>query len=229
MRLIANEKCLAAATTCTLHVAMETENSSTKDDDSDFATVNPTGLSWDVQAEALVTDNNFESGKLECNAASLNQTYPNMSLTPIHLRDGDQLVVSREVPSETYSIAILDGDREVIASAQSGHDISHTATEDETLYLAASGSTIHTLVYSVSDDGTSASDMLDLMESKLPITVRFSYTTGQRNREEDDIILEGLAYISDYSLTATNRQNSVYTVTLTGTGELSMVDDDSSN
>lgn len=48
--------CIAAATTCTLHCALDVQEDTTKDTEGDWIEQEPVGLNWDVQTEALVLD-----------------------------------------------------------------------------------------------------------------------------------------------------------------------------
>lgn len=47
-------KCVALAQTCTVHLALELEEDTTKDDVSDWIDYIPVGISWDAQTQALV-------------------------------------------------------------------------------------------------------------------------------------------------------------------------------
>lgn len=53
-------QCIAAATNCVVHVVANVEESTTKDDEDGFVIKEVTGLSWDVQAEALILDDTDE-------------------------------------------------------------------------------------------------------------------------------------------------------------------------
>lgn len=57
-----SEKCIAMATSCQFHVAAETQDSSTKDSEGDWAENEVTGLSWDAQTDSLVTLTDNGSG-----------------------------------------------------------------------------------------------------------------------------------------------------------------------
>ena len=219
--MIVDEKCVASSTSCTLHVALQTEEASTKDDDAEFATVNPTGLSWDVSVDALVTDNNLISGEVITDTSIANEDYPYSSLTPINLRDGDILNVQRAVPANQTALCLITADvEEELATAAAGHDISFTADEDMTVYIA-SDTDGEGVIYYVVDAAQNATSLIEATGTK--VTLEFSTMGGIRNREEETPVLEGEAFITDFSLTATNRQNSVYTVQFTGTGDLSFV------
>lgn len=47
-------KCVAQATSCQVHLALQLEDSSTKDSTGDFQEQDPVGKSWDMQTDSLV-------------------------------------------------------------------------------------------------------------------------------------------------------------------------------
>lgn len=47
-------KCVAQATNCQVHLALQLEDSSTKDSTGDFQEQDPVGKSWDMQTDSLV-------------------------------------------------------------------------------------------------------------------------------------------------------------------------------
>ena len=72
-----SEKCIAMATSCTFHVAAETQDSSTKDDTGDWQMNEVVGLSWDAQTDSLVTlTDNGSNGELpqDLFSAMINKT-----------------------------------------------------------------------------------------------------------------------------------------------------------
>lgn len=66
-------------------------------------------------------------------------------------------------------------------------------------------------------------DLLSLIINKTLVTLAFDQTTGTNNRtgQNASIKRSGQAYLTDFSLTAPNRQNSTLTCQFTGTGALS--------
>ena len=56
IRLFIGDKCIAAATSCTLHIAANLEDSSTKDSTGDWQEQECTGKSWDFSGEMVVVD-----------------------------------------------------------------------------------------------------------------------------------------------------------------------------
>ena len=76
------------------------------------------------------------------------------------------------------------------------------------------------------DNGTNGElpqDLLSLIISKTKVTLTFDQTAGANNRVGQNSVIKrsGEAYLSDYNLTAQNRQNSQLTCQFTGTGALS--------
>lgn len=133
LRVMVGGKCVAMATSCTIHVAAQTEDSSTKDDTGDWAENEVVGLSWDASTDSLVT---------------------------------------------------------------------------------------------LTDNGTNGElpvDLLSLIINKTKVQLTFDTTAGTNNRtgQNSAIKKSGYAYLTDYSLTAPNRQNSTLTCQFSGTGALS--------
>lgn len=65
LRILVGGKCVAMATSCTLHVSAQLEDSSTKDSVGDWQEQEVTGLSWDAQTDSLVTlEDNGTNGEL---------------------------------------------------------------------------------------------------------------------------------------------------------------------
>ena len=76
------------------------------------------------------------------------------------------------------------------------------------------------------DNGTNGElpqDLMSLIISKTKVTLTFDQTAGTHNRVGQNSVIKrsGEAYLTDYNLTAPNRQNSTLNCKLTGTGALS--------
>lgn len=132
LRLLIGGKCVAFSTSCTAHVSLNLEESSTKDSTNNFTEQTPTGISWDMSCDAL------------------------------------------------YSV---DAD----------------AT------------------------GVNAIDALDTVLAQQKVQVQFEETTGDKNRVAvtGGAVYSGYAWVNDISINAANRQNTSYTIQLTGDGQLS--------
>ena len=76
------------------------------------------------------------------------------------------------------------------------------------------------------DNGTNGelpTDLMSLIINKTLVTLTFDQTAGTNNRvgQNSAIKRSGTAYLTDYNLTAPNRQNSTLNCKFTGTGPLS--------
>lgn len=64
LRVMVGNKCVAAATSASVHVAQELQDSSTKDSTGDWTEQEVTGLSWDASCDALfVIDSSDTTGE----------------------------------------------------------------------------------------------------------------------------------------------------------------------
>ena len=131
LRILIGGKCVAFATSCTVHVSVNLEESSTKDSTNNFVEQTPTNISWDMSCDAL---------------------------------------------------------------------------------------------YSVDADATGVNgvDSLDTVLAQQRVQVQFEQTTGDKNRVpvSGAAVYSGYAWVNDISINAPNRQNTSYTLQLTGDGEL---------
>ena len=78
----------------------------------------------------------------------------------------------------------------------------------------------------LTDNGTNGelpTDLLSLIINKTVVTLTFDETAGTNNRtgQNSAIKRSGQAYLTDYSLSAQNRQNSTLSCQFTGSGPLS--------
>jgi len=56
LRVFISDKCIAAATDCSIHIGTNLEDSSTKDSSGNWQQQECTGKNWDITASALVID-----------------------------------------------------------------------------------------------------------------------------------------------------------------------------
>lgn len=76
------------------------------------------------------------------------------------------------------------------------------------------------------DNGTNGElpqDLMSLIINKTKVQLTFDQTSGTNNRTAQNSAIKrtGYAYLTDYNLTAPNRQNSTLNCKFTGTGALS--------
>jgi hypothetical protein len=71
-------------------------------------------------------------------------------------------------------------------------------------------------------NGELPTDLMSLIINKTKVTLTFDQTSGTNNRVAQNAAIKrsGDAYLTDYSLSAPNRQNSALTCQFTGTGPL---------
>lgn len=204
-----NMRCIAAATSCTLHVAAQVQDNSSKDTANAWAQNEVVGLSWDVSADALVVEDHIlESGSVVCTQQEgTYYIYPNA----FTLDAGDTLKIHTQ-----EHVYILDEQFEVLGSDE------YTATgPGESVYIAGELDN-DVFPYEIIDgSGISLEYMLDNFGDVLQ--VELSVTTGTANRVANDVLLRGSANLTDISINAANRQNSTYTAAFTGSGELTTV------
>ena len=72
-------------------------------------------------------------------------------------------------------------------------------------------------------NGELPTDLMSLILNKTKVTLTFDQTAGTNNRtgQNSAIKRSGQAYLTDYSLSAQNRQNSTLSCQFTGSGPLS--------
>lgn len=54
--------CVAASTSCQIHLALQVEEDTTKDTDDDWMIQEPVGINWDAQVDALIVIDDTETG-----------------------------------------------------------------------------------------------------------------------------------------------------------------------
>ena len=68
LRLLIGGKCIAFSTSCTVHVSLNLEESSSKDSTNNFTEQTPTGISWDMSCDALYSVDTDATGVNGINA-----------------------------------------------------------------------------------------------------------------------------------------------------------------
>ena len=212
------EQCVAKARTCTVHIAMQSESSSTKDDDGDWENITIVGISWDASCEAEV------STYLQHLAlVPVGTSY--MSTETIELKAGDSIGIGIADGGNTSKGAFYRVGGGKLGDLQNNAMTRFTAEDDMSIYVVCNQ--LVNVIYSVTgeNDAVTTETLLSYMESKVSGEVTFDYTGGNHNRETEKVILRGQAFITDISIQAQNRQTAVCTIQLTGTGELEIVNE----
>lgn len=210
-----SEKCIALAETCTLSINSQISDHSTKDTTGNFIENKVDGLSWEVTAESLVTDNWIHNGNITCTEQSGDlpiYAYPET----FHLCAGDTVTAAAAYGGVTLYLFDANG----IIAQETDDTLTYTATEDIDVALAASTNTVQILLKVKDNSSHSIQALFDYMENNTAITVNLSTTSGSKNRTLNLTLLFGSAIISSLSVNSPNRQDSTLSITLTGVSEL---------
>ena len=218
LRLTVAEQCVARARTCTVHIAMQSESSSTKDDDGEWENNTIVGMSWDASCEAEVSTN-LQHLTLVQDGTSYRST------ETIELKAGDSIGIGIADGSNTSRGAFYEVGGSKLGDLQNNTMTPFTAEEDMSIYVVCNQ--LVNVIYSVTGENAAVTTdiLFSYMESKVSGEVTFDYTGGNHNRETEKVILRGQAFITDMSIQAQNRQTAVCTIQLTGTGELEIVNE----
>ena len=218
LRLTVAEQCVARARTCTVHIAMQSESSSTKDDEGDWENNTIVGMSWDASCEAEVSTY-LQHLTLVPDGTSYRST------ETIELKAGDSIGIGIADGSNTSNGAFYRVGGGKLGDLRNNTMTSFTAEEDMSVYAVCNQPV--NVIYSVTGENAAVTTetLFSYMESKVSGEVTFDYTGGNHNRETEKVILRGQAFITDMSIQAQNRQTAVCTIQLTGTGELEIVNE----
>lgn len=218
LRLTVAGQCVARARTCTVHIAMQSESSSTKDDDGDWENNAIVGMSWDASCEAEVSTF-LQSLALVGDGTSFRST------ENIELKAGDSIGIGIVDGTNTSKGAFYRVNGDKLGDLKNDTMTPYTAEEDMSIYVVCNQPV--NVIYSVTGENAAVTTetLFSYMESKVSGEVTFDYTGGNHNRETEKVILRGQAFITDMSIQAQNRQTAVCTIQLTGTGELEIVNE----
>lgn len=224
VRLTLDEECVAAALSCTLHVGIQTDEVSTKDSEDDYSEIEVVGKSWDVQGEALYIPRFRESGEYTAGPNKIigGKTYQVSVDKRIHVKKGETFSVFAK--NGDYGLAIINAAQDkVLAASGSGSNIGYSPNEDCDVYPAfEAGRTTHAYytVQSIST-GRTADEIIAMLTGSVPVQIALAITSGIRNSEVEEEIVAGTAYITDFTLSSSNKQRVSYNFSATGVGELS--------
>jgi hypothetical protein len=68
-------QCIAASTNCQIHLALQVEEDTTKDDDELWLTKSPVGINWDVSVDALIVENDSEDDAVTADMLQVGRVY----------------------------------------------------------------------------------------------------------------------------------------------------------
>ena len=213
-------KCVAAATSCTVHLSLQLESETTKDS-NDWDEQGPVGKNWDGSVDALVVDGIYDSAELVAThevPGSQRESFYSPQL--IKLPAG----MTINATSQNY-IEIFDSNLSPLAEKTAGVLTYTNNTNAEIgVYLGSDVQDAEVNAYVTDGYRTTANELLNAYFSGNKVKIRFSLTGGRNNIVESDALLEGMAYINDMQLTAQAKQNAQMTMSFTGDGELARVE-----
>lgn len=223
VRLTLDDECVAAALSCELHIAVQTDSVSTKDSEGDYDEIEVVGKSWDVKGEALYIPIFRESGEYTpgSNKVIGGKTYQVAIDKRIHVKKGETFSVFAK--NGDYGLAIINAAQDkVLAASGSGTNIGYSPNEDCDVYPAfESGRTTHAY-YTVQNisTGRTADEIISMLTGSVPVQIALAVTSGVRNSEVEEEIVAGTAYITDFTLSSSNKQRVTYNFSALGSGEL---------
>ena len=151
LRLVINDKCVAAAQTCTVHLSVEMQATSSKDDTGSWQKQEPVGLSWDASTDALVIDGIYQAGS-GATSQSVQVGGPNPAYiypTGVSLSPGEGLEVSG-APASTDNLVLRKINASNYTVISSGGKYVNETTAAETVYVACM-TNAQTLTWAVYD------------------------------------------------------------------------------
>lgn len=218
LRIIINGKCVAASTGCTLHIATEVQDASTKDTVGGWQENIVVGNSWDASVDSLVIipepiDEGLLTAVEEASIPGGGITYACWLCDGlIDIPKGCTLYVT----SDSDIFLVIDD--EVVDNSTSG-SLTYTPEDDAQVQIALASEN-DTASYIVPDTtAVNPDDLIGRLGGAL-VDVRFSLASGAKNRVESDTIVSGKARVTDISINAANRQLSTFSTQLTGSGSL---------
>lgn len=218
-------RCIAKAQSCTLHLAMEVQESSTKDDVDGWVRNEVTGMSWDVTAEADVTASEMDLNTTVATGIST-AGLQYRTAEKISLNAGQRIHYNAQGTQQDYPIfGVIDTEGNVVVAPKRGGDY-YTAASNIDVYITSDRTNLVGGELSFDTEGNSTDQLVELMKSKELVNVRFSKTNGAQNREEDQMLYKGAAYINDISIQSVNRQTATATIQMIGVGDLEEVNNE---
>lgn len=68
-------QCVASSTNCQIHLALQVEEDTSKDDDSAWLAKSPVGVNWDASVDALIVENDSEDDAVTADMLQIGRVY----------------------------------------------------------------------------------------------------------------------------------------------------------
>ena len=221
MRILIGNKCVAAAVSSSINLKLGIADISTKDIDNDWVKNFPTGHSWSGSVDALVTNGRYDEATVKTD-------------TELPGSGGEVFKSTKDFVVQPGFTIFAEGEAEVgfsenddpVTTLHGGvADYTNTGSEAQTLNVNSDTENVSINVYMLDPARMDCAAVVQAAKAGTPVTVKFSITGGRDNVVEEETLMQGTAIMSDLTLTAANRDVSKYTVQLTGTGELELVEE----
>ena len=216
---------VALSSSCSVHIAANVEDVSTKDSEGGWIENAVTGLSWDLSTEALVSlDGTSWSKTLETETQmelefdiGISDYY--VCLQAVYMEENVSYEFGTMASDE--HIFIVDSNFMGVEQVENGQTWgpSVAGTHSGYYYVATKEPSVVTISRQDAR-GTDTPSLIGLMEDKVPVRVEVALTEGMENSDVQDRLYFGEALITDINISAANRQNGTASVQLTGVGEL---------
>lgn len=230
-RIFTDGVCVAAATSCTMHIAAQTEESSDKDCEGGWVETEVTGHSWDAQSEAFVVmpekidEQSYVDADFNTEKTIDGKTFTIASRKRIDVEQlgtntvcivasvptgstGEGLAIYMERGAERVpELLAYDGNARYLTAV-----VKDLGKNEAAIYIGSVGSNPEEATLAVYD--------CDRFEAGQKVGVEFATTSGTMNRTKDDVWVSGEAFVTDVSIQSVNKQNVTQSLQLTGTGKL---------
>lgn len=236
LRLFIGDKCVAAATNCSLNVSANLQDATTKDS-GEWAESICTGVSWEASVEALVTEGWNPQRNLPTEGWASpklidDEPYFYGSTGFSMIVPANQTLVVEGFTQNGYGFAILNTNGTAVLAENT------TGAGTTTYTSGATGTNVKIawrhgeptgnawVRFGLENDAKYAEDAVDAISNGQRVRVKFATTNGAKNRVEDEVLKEGYAYIQNLQITAQVNNLSTYTCNLVGDGELETPEDE---
>ena len=214
-----SERVFAMSTNCAVHIALQLEQFSTKDDVDDWVRQQPVGHAWDCNVDALVAavDGGMDETNTDIGEVEGVRLYG--VSTSIQLHAGKRIVaaLTDNLTSNDIYITSTPPSPTVYAEGEKKVEYINTGSTPITVLIASKVNNAPVIYHICDADALTLEDL----EIGQKIKLAFAIAEDDMNRQMGEGLLTGTAIINDISINAGNRQNVSYTLQMQGDGMLS--------
>lgn len=210
LRAFIDGRCVAAASSCDVHLAAQIEDVTDKDTEDGFTRHECVSKSWDASVQSFVTNLGDDVRDVELDDQQ-----------PVYydLNAGDTLVV---LDAANGAACVLDEDEQPLVIGD-GYCV-YAADEDIRVIPWSAGAESGTITVGVFNKAMGLLSLLQAIRNGEKVDFKFAFADGTDNRDLDSVLLSGKAFITDITITSANRQRVTMNAKLTGVGELDLAE-----